>query len=468
MTSAPVQTPQSMLDPQQHQLLMQQETENARLQQELEAMLNRKEAEEMDREKERLDKMMSKLHKKIQPPKWIKQYKQNVSGGDPGAHEDEDEDDAENGNTTNHGGKSSDDKKSIWEDHAADLAFMEHLPQNSHLRQLQLKHIEQVVKMQFEMDKLRRANELEDMRTKLEKQKQDKAEEVAHESWMSQQKRELMALRMNKVLAKEKPYHAQRDIYVYKPYNPECGFTVFFDFVLDVPSKADFIQFRYAAYEGPVERKAPKSIRKRECERQSPNDLAKCIVATKRTFEKVSQLANYRLLIELSRVNSRQKVSFLGWTLLDIFGSESDRPLALCVGKFKLPVLTTAMPDMTQHLSSSSSSASLINDPPATGQMSLYVRVVHGEDTELAHETSVDPDITSGYYTLPSKYTSFNHHQHAAEDSESSKGRRKPARGTSAKSSTRKMPSHEAQDRSTTSLEKYPLQSISEPESVRL
>lgn len=109
---------------------------------------------------------------------------------------------------------------------------------------MQMRHLEDMAKMRFEMDRLEREQKLETMRVGLERQKDEKRKEIEHDKWMADQKRQLMALRMRKVLAKEQPSltTSALDGSEKRDYNPEAGFVIFWDYVLDIPPTTGSIQ----------------------------------------------------------------------------------------------------------------------------------------------------------------------------------------------------------------------------------
>ena len=87
---------------------------------------------------------------------------------------------------------------------------------------------------------------MEALRIGLERQKDEKIKQAEHEKWMADQKRQLMALRMRKVLAKEQPSTTTNIIgNEIKDYDPEAGFTIFWDYVLDVPTSCEHVQVLY-------------------------------------------------------------------------------------------------------------------------------------------------------------------------------------------------------------------------------
>lgn len=81
------------------------------------------------------------------------------------------------------------------------------------------------------------------MRLTFEKEKEENLKTSEHEKWMADQKRRLMALRMTKVISKEQPASVG-GFESSKAYNPEEGFTIFWDYALDVPLSCESLQVR--------------------------------------------------------------------------------------------------------------------------------------------------------------------------------------------------------------------------------
>ncbi|RHY04375.1 hypothetical protein DYB36_000894 [Aphanomyces astaci] len=226
--------------------------ETVKLQQQLEAMKQLKEQRELEMETLRFQQMI-----------------QSIQGKLPGAA---------NGLFTNAptGQQQSMSAQSSSSDLAPKiaLAVADEL-ESKELKALKLKHAEDMLKLKQQRD-LMEEEERVHMKEQREKRRREMDEQMAQEEWMANQKRMVMALRMKKVLAQEQPLApsmtddmaASGDV---RPYDPELGFSVFWDYILLVPAKASFLQVTYAVYEGSILRTKHKVIRARDCEPHGPS-----------------------------------------------------------------------------------------------------------------------------------------------------------------------------------------------------
>ncbi|RHY95509.1 hypothetical protein DYB35_003209 [Aphanomyces astaci] len=198
--------------------------ETVKLQQQLEAMKQLKEQRELEMETLRFQQMI-----------------QSIQGKLPGAA---------NGLFTNAstGQQQSMSAQSSSSDLAPKmaLAVADEL-ESKELKALKLKHAEDMLKLKQQRDLMEEEERLQDMKEQREKRRREMDEQMAQEEWMANQKRMVMALRMKKVLAQEQPLApsmtddmaAPGDV---RPYDPELGFSVFWDYILLVPAKASFLQ----------------------------------------------------------------------------------------------------------------------------------------------------------------------------------------------------------------------------------
>ena len=84
------------------------------------------------------------------------------------------------------------------------------------------------------------------MKEEIGRKRSERLKERAHEDWLSDQKRQLLALRMQRAVAREQRESAAADerdsSATVQPYDPELGFCLLWDFVVGVPAGADGIQ----------------------------------------------------------------------------------------------------------------------------------------------------------------------------------------------------------------------------------
>ncbi|GMF10672.1 unnamed protein product [Phytophthora lilii] len=132
-------------------------------------------------------------------------------------------------------------------------------------------------------------------------------------------------------------------------YNPDSGFTLFWDYAANVPAAVNDLQVR--------------------------SSLA---VAS------VSQSSGGGPRVPTS----------LGWTAFDIFKVASEGEFVLAGGFVKLPVKQSSMPDPSKVLV-------LPPTPGECGDIKVHIRLVHGERVEEASRVFVNPESHGARYQLP-------------------------------------------------------------------
>ncbi|OQS04263.1 hypothetical protein THRCLA_03490 [Thraustotheca clavata] len=255
--------------------------------------------------------------------------------------------------------------------------------EDNELKLLRLRHTQEMLQIQHERDMLEEQEKLLVAKEMAEKRRKESQQQKEHDEWLAQQKKMVMTMRMNKVLAKETP-GVQAPI----EYDSQLGFTVFWDYVLSVPLKAQFLQLTYALYGATTVRSKYKVIRAHECESQ------RCVLSTRRDFEQIDPSASLRLVIEIAMVSSpndktKPPVS-LGWTAVNVFLPS----LKLQEGKFKLPISISPLPQP-------SSQWDLPTAPLNDDKLKLYIRTTHAAQAEDSSKFPVNPDATANEYLIP-------------------------------------------------------------------
>ncbi|KAF0698182.1 Aste57867_11167 [Aphanomyces stellatus] len=286
---------------------------------------------------------------------------------------------------------------------ATELAPTQKLPgennelDSKELRQLKLKHAEDMLKLKQQRDLMEEEEKLQAIMEQREKRKKEVADQQAHEEWLANQKRLVMTQRMKKMIAQERPLSASGsgDTRVF-PYDPELGFAIFWDYILLVPLQASFLQVTYAIYDGSILRTKHKVIRAHECEPHGPS-FHRCILASKRDLDHMPASTTLRLLAEVAIVNPPSdkgptKPMSLGWTAMDLF-LDSD---SLQQGNFKLPLSHSPLPQIN-----ATTKWSPPLDVSNTTDATLYLRVVHAAHVDEAAKFSVNPDATANKYETP-------------------------------------------------------------------
>ncbi|KAF1776916.1 Cleavage and polyadenylation specificity factor subunit 2 [Phytophthora cactorum] len=186
---------------------------------------------------------------------------------------------------------------------------------------------------------------LEDLKERIQRRREEKKRELDHEDWVANQKRELVALRVQRAIQRNDVENNGQYLDILgestESYNPESGFALFWDFVAGVPATA--------------------------------NDLLVRLVTS------VVQNGAGCPVIPMS----------LGWTAFGIFKPTSDGELALSLGFFKLPVKQSSMPDPSKILV-------LPPTPGECGDMRIHIRLVHGERVGEASQMLADPELHAG------------------------------------------------------------------------
>ncbi|ETW03484.1 hypothetical protein H310_04935 [Aphanomyces invadans] len=273
--------------------------------------------------------------------------------------------------------------------------------ESKELKALKLKHAEDMLKLKQQRDLMEEEERLQDLKEQRDKRRRDMEEQLAQDEWMANQNRMVMALRMKKMLAQEQPLTASLmtddmdSIGLPLPYDPDVGFTVFWDYILLVPLKATFLQVTYAVYEGEILRTKHKVLRGRECEPYGPT-VNRCVLASSRAFDHLPASQDVRLLIEVAVMPTDGKPVSLGWTMLDLFAPSEGSAPQLHEGRFKLPLSHSPMPQMTRGPIQKPDSSSL------TDATTLYLRVVHAGHADDAAKYPVNPDLTASKYQTPS------------------------------------------------------------------
>ena len=106
------------------------------------------------------------------------------------------------------------------------------LPKESELYRIQLDHLASVTKVKFEMEKLTQEQRLFELKQDLERKKAEHKKEMEHDEFMAEKRRQLRAARIQRILAQEMPSSNGGAREYSHDYDPNFGFTFFFDFTL--------------------------------------------------------------------------------------------------------------------------------------------------------------------------------------------------------------------------------------------
>lgn len=169
--------------------------------------------------------------------------------------------------------------------------------------------------------------QLEELKERIQRRKEEKQREADHENWISNQKRELVTKRLQRALAREtgggagdsaNGAQAEQE----RSYSAESGFVVFWDFVTGLLESTEKLQVRgtmkeilshsfdvfylnvslqatYAVFEGKMIHTPFKALQSQESE---PHGLKfkRCLFASSCHLKKLPATLDMRMVIEVS------------------------------------------------------------------------------------------------------------------------------------------------------------------------
>ncbi|KAG1691303.1 hypothetical protein DVH05_027165 [Phytophthora capsici] len=264
------------------------------------------------------------------------------------------------------------------------------------LSDLKRQHLESLAKVRNERDLLEEQEKLDDLKERIQRRREEKKRERDHEEWVAKQKRELVSLRLQRVIQPGNVVDIQVESSAL--YDLESGFAIFWDFATGVPATANELQLTYAAFEGKIIRTPFKVVSAKEI-KTSGSQHKVCLFASSRHIKRMPASSELRVIVELASlaqngVGGPRTPTTLGWTAFDPFKLEDKSELVLNCGYFKLPVRQSSMPDPSKTLVSA----------PQTGEcgdMKMYIRLVPGDRIEEASRILVDPELHAARYQLP-------------------------------------------------------------------
>ncbi|GMF36585.1 unnamed protein product [Phytophthora fragariaefolia] len=196
--------------------------------------------------------------------------------------------------------------------------------------------------------------QLEELKEQIQRRRDEKKRELDHEEWIAKQKRELVALRLQRAIQhsdeKTNELSTEFQVATAELYVPESGFAVFWDYAAGVPATV--------------------------------NELQVCPYSFCARILKVAAVSQ-------STAGGPRVPTSLGWTAFDIFKLAGEGELSLVCGSFKLPVKQSSIPDPSK---------TLVLPPTSNecGDIRIHIRLVHSGRMEEASRMVVDPESQSG------------------------------------------------------------------------
>ncbi|CAN0410454.1 unnamed protein product, partial [Ectocarpus sp. 12 AP-2014] len=329
-------------------------------------------------------------------------------------------------------------------------------PRNKEYRrkmiEMDAEHKEAVKRLEFEMQRLELEQQLEDMRERMAREKKTRQQDVAHEQWVTEQKRNLQAIKIQKTLAKERQLiEVQQTLtdargggagnsalgggrlagggfgevaaalhaaagwrpgvggIVQRPYNKDQGFCVFWDYLTGLPKRSGSkvigkVRLAFGLYIGkrlhgkmlstPWTDIAPRAVKNGHTGKAETFSK----LETRSTFPGIPVHLQTKLVVELqfkdeAGVQRKGGKGNLGWGCVYVFKPEKGSPhrLTLRAGLTRLTLFPGSVDLRIANVNDDKSAVSR-STPTAA-----FIRLVHGVDMNPAAAFVVDPDTQHLY-----------------------------------------------------------------------
>eukprot|EP00519_Triparma_laevis_P002471 CAMPEP_0182506334 /NCGR_PEP_ID=MMETSP1321-20130603/20971_1 /TAXON_ID=91990 /ORGANISM="Bolidomonas sp., Strain RCC1657" /LENGTH=1787 /DNA_ID=CAMNT_0024712049 /DNA_START=223 /DNA_END=5583 /DNA_ORIENTATION=- len=296
------------------------------------------------------------------------------------------------------------------------MSFMNSLPESKRLDKLKVDHLEYMAKLRFEKERLEQEASINQIKEKLDAEREALHAKQQHEKWLAEQKRQIQALRVQQALAREMPVVDPNSSAVASKsaaknivYDPQTGFKIFWDYALNLPRKAkgsNLARTRvvYCLYSGMTPYSKLRATKWLETEKAG-QAACQTIYAQARVFNKVSPLLELQLVLQIQfthvadpTLTSHLNEKPFGWCAFPLFQDSTKREdPVLRYGNYKMPLHPGVF--VPSFLSTANKEkAEGEKDATDTEPMkpALYFRVRHGAQKPEAF--SVEPDMTQHLY----------------------------------------------------------------------
>eukprot|EP00903_Cladosiphon_okamuranus_P014233 g13222.t1 len=313
--------------------------------------------------------------------------------------------------------------------------------------EMDAEHKEAVKRLEFEMQRLELEQQLEDMRERMAREKKTRQQDVAHEQWVTEQKRNLQAIKIEKTLARERQLmEVQQTLngarggggggggrypgglggvtttmlaaggwrpgvggIMQRPYNKDHGFCVFWDYLTGLPKRSGSkvigkVRLAFGLYTGkrlhgkmlatPWTEIAPRAIMNENTGKAETFSK----LETRSTFTGIPLHVQTKLVVELqfkdeAGVHGKGRKGNLGWGCIYVFKPEKGNAHRLTV-RAGLAKLTLFPGSVDLRIANVNDDKSAVSRSTPTA---AFIRLVHGEDTNPAGAFVVDPDTQHLY-----------------------------------------------------------------------
>ena len=178
------------------------------------------------------------------------------------------------------------------------------------------------------MYRLEKEQQLADLEKRRRETNDAEKRESERKQWMEEQQQKIIEARLQKQLALERP-SGNTDSLSGRPYEPEAGFSVFFDYVLGLSQKVARAGMVFCFYEEGVAKTVVQSLPHLETDPDMTSASGaiqrRCVISEQKPYKRVPALAGLYLLLEVQCVvglpqeGKPAKVQ-LGWCIAAVDG----------------------------------------------------------------------------------------------------------------------------------------------------
>eukprot|EP00942_MAST-04A_sp_MAST-4A-sp1_P013393 g13393.t1 len=271
------------------------------------------------------------------------------------------------------------------------LNALDKLPKDQELYKIQMKHLEAMTKLKFEMQQLIEQQYCSEFEQDLRMQAREHERELNHEEYMANMGRKLRAARLEKMIKKEGGITIGNWS---REYDPNNGLTIFFDFAFGIESKHKALQVAYCFALKDQQQTKVRVTPTKECQVRS-DDTQQCLFDFNRKVSNVPALENTRCVIELQALaetapGKKTNQKSIGWCAFDLFSFEKNLP-ELYAGMWKLPIQSG---NVNFHQLNKQTL-------PDCSHMTAYIRICNHIDVRRFAEMPLEPSNISSMYMYP-------------------------------------------------------------------
>ncbi|CAG9315098.1 unnamed protein product [Blepharisma stoltei] len=274
----------------------------------------------------------------------------------------------------------------------SDLKLLSALPKDSDLYQAKLEHYKEMSQIRMKMEAMLQELTMQRMKKNFDLEMELEERKLQNERWAEEQKRGLIAAKIQGNLTQNKPIAAD--------YSPETGFFICWDYAVGIPRRYKECQIAYGLYERGEVRLEPRLVPPVKVEDDPFSEFTgRAIFRTEQDIARVPPFPLINLIIELQVVSPTMdgpKVGNFGWTVLDIFTHQRK----LIEGLWKIPIYRPP----TDSAIELRDIRSLVPMPNTF----VFIRIVQTGTNSPLMNIPVVPEETMNRYRIPQSHLRDN------------------------------------------------------------